>query len=247
MLGPGTLAGANAALIVSPNANAAVEGDNNNIAPFGTTNELRYQQVFGASDFSAPGAPLIITAIAFRPDALPVPQGPGSWTVSNLRVDLSTTAMAPDGLSIFTADNIGADNTTVFSGDWTYSTVPVGPAAGPKAFDIVLRLENSFLYDPALGNLLLDTRSDATSMTPFVIMDAADNPTDTVSRLFWIGDRDSPFGSFDTIGLIAQFEVTVVPEPATWALMLAGLIVLSGAALGPTRTRTVARRGDSSY
>src|SRR5690349_6742831 len=56
---------AKAALIVAPNSLANVEGDVSQTLNIG----LRYQQVFGASQFSAiPAGGAFLTQIAFRPD-----------------------------------------------------------------------------------------------------------------------------------------------------------------------------------
>jgi len=60
-----------AATIVSPSADTSVEGNSNNgfpfnIALFGLSSE-RYEQVYSATQFGS--GPLLITGLAFRPDA----------------------------------------------------------------------------------------------------------------------------------------------------------------------------------
>ena len=61
---------ATADTIVVPNSLASVEGNTNNAFPFiiggVSVPSMRYQEVFGASQFPGPG---LITQIAFRPDA----------------------------------------------------------------------------------------------------------------------------------------------------------------------------------
>jgi hypothetical protein len=98
----GTADRAQAALIVLPNAQAALEGNDFNelpfnLAPASLTSE-RYQQVYRASDFGAiPPGGALITQLAFRPDAdLGVAF---SSTLPDVRIDLSTTAAGPDALS----------------------------------------------------------------------------------------------------------------------------------------------------
>jgi hypothetical protein len=62
---------ATAVTIVSPGANTSVEGNGNNIFPFDigppAFESQRYEQVYGARDFGS--SPLLITGLAFRPDA----------------------------------------------------------------------------------------------------------------------------------------------------------------------------------
>ena len=101
-----------AAVVVVPNNLIALEGTINNGWPFDTSAQ-RYQQVFAASEFLALSGPQLITGIAFRPDA--EFGNPFSATISDIQINLSTTRVAPDALRNL-ADNVGADDTMVFSG-----------------------------------------------------------------------------------------------------------------------------------
>lgn len=243
LLGPG----ARATIITSPNAQAAVEGNINNIFPFGISVDpyvvpsgtQRYQQVYSAGDFAAlaPGGEYI-TRIAFRPDA---PAGaPFSTTLPDIRIDLSTTSASPDALSTTFANNVGADDTIVYGGV-TGAALPLsssftGPARGPKDFDIIIYLTTPFFYNPAAGNLLLDVHNFAGgSITAF---DAQLGMSDSISRvltgLSGVGSAtaDSP----DTAGLVTRFT-TVIPEPGTMVLA-----ALGGASLLLPRQRRKAER-----
>ncbi len=210
-------AGAVEPTVVVPNNARTTEGDINNSYPFNITefglSSQRYQQVYAASQFGGGG---LITQIIFRPDAT---FGEAfTSTLPDIQIDLSTTSAADDGLSSTFADNVGADDTIVFArGPLTLSSAFTGPPDGPKDFDIIITLTTPFLYNPALGNLLLDVRNfGGGSTTSF---DAVFATGDGVSRVY-NQDVNSGTGTTDTLGLVTGF--IIVPEPGTGALLLAG-------------------------
>ncbi len=203
--------------VVVPNSARTTEGNSNNGYPFdlgqtGLTSQ-RYQQVYAASQFGGGG---LITQIIFRPDAF---AGQAfTSTLPDIQIDLSTTSAADDGLSSTYADNVGADDTVVFvRGALTLSSAFTGPPDGPKDFDIIITLTTPFLYNPALGNLLLDVRNYGGGTTTF--FDAVFTTGDGVSRVY-NQDVNSGTGSTDTEGLVTGF--VIVPEPSSAALSLAG-------------------------
>jgi hypothetical protein len=165
-----------AGFIVAPNSSATVDGNGNNLVPAFAGRTIRTQQVFSASEFGTLSSPELITSIAFRPDRL-VDSDPS--TIPSFQVNLSTTSKGPDGLSATFADNIGADDVVVFSGIWTLSSNHTGD---PKDFDVVLNLQTPFLYDPSVGNLLLDMRTLESPSTDFAL-DGLNIIGDSVSRV----------------------------------------------------------------
>jgi len=207
--------------VVVPNSAATTEGDTNNSWPFniaaGGLPSQRYQQVYAASQFGGlPSGGGLITQIVFRPDAF---AGQAfTSTLPDIQIDLSTTSATDDGLSSTFANNVGADDTVVFArGALTLSSAFTGPPNGPKDFDIIITLSTPFLYNPALGNLLLDVRNfGGGSTTSF---DAVFTSGDGVSRVY-NSDVNSTTGSPDTLGLVTGF--IIVPEPGTAAMLLAG-------------------------
>jgi hypothetical protein len=215
--------------IVAPGALAATEGNSNNGYPFNLGNfglpSDRYQQVYAASDFGSLGGPELITQILFRPDA-----GTGaafSSTLSNVLIDLSTTSATPGTLSSTFANNVGADNTTVFSGALSLSSSDSGPSAGPKNFDIVITLMTPFLYNPASGDLLLDvTNFGGGSTTQF---DATVSSAD-VARVFTeatSGGSGATSGTYaDNSGLVTEFKFTT-PEPSAFVLLLTTVFLIA--------------------
>lgn len=206
--------------VIVPGALAGVEGNSNNGFPFNLQNfgeaDQRYQQVYGSSEFSSP---VLITGITFRPDA----QQGGAFAsfLPNVQIDLSTTLLGPDALSTTFANNVGADNVTVFSGGLNLSSADTGPVAGPKDFDIAIVFSTPFLYNPALGHLLLDVRNFGGGLTTQFDSHVAFG--DAISRVF-TNDANGLVGGADTTGLVTEFQVQQVPEPSTF-LLVSGIIV----------------------
>jgi hypothetical protein len=212
---------ASAVDVVVPNSLENVEGNGGDAFPFYIgNNSARYQQVFDASQFAAFSEPNLITQIAFRPDA--VFGRAFSPTLAQVQIDLSTTSAEPDALSPTFAENVGTDNTVVFSGLLPLLSAFTGPAQGPKDFDIIIPLHNPFLYDPAAGNLLLDLKNFSGGL--ITVPDAELTLEDSISRVYSYG-ADYPFGTADTTGLVVQFTAipASVPEPSAMLLMGLGL------------------------
>ncbi len=214
---------------VVPGTDAATEGNSSNGLPFNITaiavTSERYQQVYGSSAFG--DTPILITGIDFRPDG--TFGSAFSSTIPSIQIDLSETSAAVDALSLTFANNVGADDVTVFpESSLSLSSTDTGPAGGPEAFDIHIQFTTPFLYDPTSGNLLLDVRVFAgASTTQF---DADDTNGDVISRVYTIasGVSSAAADGADTIGLVTQFDFgdTSVPEPSTALLSAAGLAAL---------------------
>lgn len=222
---------AQASTVVVPGFDASTEGNGGNSYPFGSGfSSQRYQQVYGASAFS--DGLLMITQIAFRPDA--TLGSAFTATLPNIQIDLSTTSAAVDLLSTTFANNVGANDTVVYSGSLTLSSAFTGPAGGPKAFDIVINLTTPFLYNPAAGNLLLDVRNFAGGGGG--LLDRESSTSDAISRVYTENQGvNSPSvnpGEADTAGLVTQFTVTAVPEPAT---ALFGIALVGAVGAGQRR------------
>ena len=75
-----------------------------------------------------------------------------------VEIRLSTTSKTTDDLSSFFAENIGDDETLVYSGELIFSTDGSGPVGGPKDFDYIVEFDEPFIYDPTAGNLLYEFR-----------------------------------------------------------------------------------------
>jgi hypothetical protein len=243
----GAVNAAQAEILTVPSNLSSTEGNVNNASPFRFAG--RNQQIFAASEFTFLSQPALITKISFRPDA--IFGEPFSATIPNIQIALSTTSATVDGLSEIFADNIGADETVVFSGALLLSSAFTGSATGPKDFDISINLQTPFLYDPSLGNLLLDVKNFSNN-SEIPVFDAQNVLGDSVSRR-WIDNVNSPTALpgnnpndfSNSIGLVTRFTSftpTSVPEPSTTL----GLSIFGFAAL-LTKKKLISCRKAKTY
>lgn len=161
--------------VVVPNSNASVAGGDTSGSLLSTAVSIELQHVYGNDQFASASGPIYITGFSFR--AVPG-TGPLSETVTG-NIYLSTGVNYPNSgnghtlLSTTFANNVGPDNTLVFSGSATING-PGCAAAGttpcPWANNIVFA--TPFLYDPANGPLLIDTK--ATSLSGSGQLDVSD-------------------------------------------------------------------------
>jgi hypothetical protein len=183
-----------------------------NSNPFGNPGTLwgpEYQQVYASSDFSGP---ITIRDLEFfNTQLLGGSPDSGSYTIS-----LSTTSAQVDNLDFTTlSNNIGANNTVVFTG-----SLPslVGG-------ELHLVLSNPFTYNPVSGNLLIDVvSSDAGNTDTKLFLDAMNGDANGIfSRTY-----STSGGSFNSgWGLVTGFSTGgAVPEPSTWAMILFGFASL---------------------
>lgn len=204
-LGPCITFELGAQVIVVPNSLAASDGNTFVTAPTGGPTSLREMQVFDASQFGALSGPSFLTGIAYRPDRIAGPSGPRSVT---LRIYASTTSRSVAGLSTTFDQNIGADNTLVFSGtlDWTTGNLP-GPG-NTRQFDVLFPFTTPFLYDPAAGNLLLEMRLSGNGQAI-----RADTVTgnELTRKLVNTSSSNATIGSFGNPAQVVQF--TFEPPP----------------------------------
>ena len=187
-----------------------------------------------------------IDAIAFRsfPGASPSPFFGNTLTLSNVIIQLSTTSRGDEGPGVLSptfASNIGADVTTVYSGPLTITTTV------PGTFDYLVTFQTPFIYNPALGNLLLDVLVpvSATASGPgfgFLTFDNANTLNDGVFSIVSISDGGATTGFAGTDGAIARFFSSQVggpvsvPEPASFMMLAFGAAMLG----------LVARRGGAT-
>jgi hypothetical protein len=199
-----------------------VQNPNQMIAPFLSWStdapSLRYQQVYQASGFFGLGtSPFLINELVFYPSgASPTPTA----VLPDVRIDFSTTSKAADALSTVFADNVGANDTVVYSGALNFFL------SAPGVYRILL--QTPFLFDPSAGNLLMEVRNFQTVPPPpggiRAYNEAEVTLGDGVSGAF-AGDVNALRGSVGTGGLVTGLVGTLVPEPATWALLLTAGVV----------------------
>jgi hypothetical protein len=233
-----------AAVVVVPNAQTSVEGNQQNAWPFNCVGfgSQRYQQVYRGSEVGRG----TITQIAFRPDGAAGAGGAafGPTTITGVTITLSSTNAAPDSLSLTFASNVGADVTTVFSGNLILQSTNTG--GPPRNFDILIPLTTPFAFDAATGkNLLLDVTIPTCATT--IYFDAQGTAADPVSRTVTVaGGAGSPVANVaDTVGLVTQFTVLspqATPTLGGVGLFVCVLLLLATAAWSLARGRSGERR-----
>jgi len=173
---------------------------------FGTSS--RYQQVYSSAVF--PG-PIWISEIEFYQTTT------GDLNIGSFEFYFSTTSLPVNGLNDDFDNNRGADNSlfAVVSFNGAHS---FGPS--------VLSISGvPFLYDPALGNLLLDiiVPGGATHPGPDGFPPAFHDSAFFFANTTGVFSRAHNFGEqFENLGLVTGFN-TVIPEPLSLNLLGAGL------------------------
>lgn len=199
-------------------------GNSSLTAPFNPgTSSSRLEQVYLADIFALhPGEGYLLREIRFRVDeqtAIPF-----TATFPDSQVNLSVTSRGPDGLSRTYADNIGLNETVVFGrGSLTVSSLGGG-------FDVRIPFARPFLYDPTVGNLLVDISNFHPAAAP--PMDAVYMVGDSASIV--VGEADALTGAAISSALATEFEgdIVPIPEPVVWTLAGLTMVVV---ALGPLR------------
>ena len=212
--------------VVSPEGFEDVEGGGSEPGVQITEpSESRHQGLHLASAFASlpPGYNRII-GMAWRPDG--DVNEPITSTTEYIEIRLSTTSKTTDDLSSFFAENIGDDETLVYSGELVLSTGGSGPAGGPKSFDYIVDFDEPFIYDPTAGNLLYELR--LRNPDSYWQRDLATFPPPATRRRV-IGTFSAGWDA-ETGGVVSALPVTqfFIPEPSTFILAASSLVFACG-------------------
>jgi hypothetical protein len=191
--------------VVVPNACTNVEGDAWNAWPFTLSywpaSSMRYQQIYDEDEVGLSG---VVTEVRFRPDQGTLAWGPNSMDVE---IYLGYSANPVAAPSEWFANNIGAGYVKVYDGTLTLSSSATG--GPPHNFDVVVDVDDVFMYNPANGPLLLDikmlTQSDCGYMdadghssgqtgTTRIFSRAGGSVNDPCGIVNYLGPTDPPYG-----------------------------------------------------
>lgn len=214
----------------------------NNTVPnpaFPNTSYTRYQQVYGAPAFNSITEPVAIHSLSFFAatemcnfaGCWDVPEADRSIAAGNYTVRLSTTSAAVDGLATAFSSNYGSDVQVFFEGNLSDTLTITGTTP--------------FIYDPSLGNLLLEIMvndqiaNDGALLRFQETIVQFNNPAtrDQMSSRIGSGanavSTGQPWtrsGGYKTAFDYTPVSATPVPEPGTWALAIMGIGLIGAAA-----------------
>ena len=180
--------------------------------PFGITSSDtaayvgRYQQIYDSSGFPSAN---VIAQLEF----------PSSYFLRNDQITytLSLGLGVTDKTPAFPGIEFASGAISVFSG-------PILMVVnGPFAVNALqIPLTTPFLYDPALGNLLLDVTIVSATGMPGQYSGGYFNVDETTTTMARIFSKQGSVVGVPNEGLVTRFIVTPVPEPTTGALLLLG-------------------------
>jgi hypothetical protein len=230
------------ATTIVPGGFANTEAPSDGISPlsagsafFGGTTTGRWQQIYASSEFIGIPSNQGIVSIAFRDNDGNSPLANIS-VLGDIRVSLTTTNTAINGLSATFANNLNASTTQVYSGPVTFTKV--FDSGSPRMFQYLIELQTPYFYVPADGNLLLDitvVQGNNPQQSSFPTLDYARGTSPVMSAVLnYSGNTtDWPSGTIVTnSGWPTQFVFAEVPEPGSM-----GLLTISFGALVLVRLR----------
>ena len=198
-----------------------------NSIPFGCNyfdeSDTDYQQVYGSTNFVGP---ITIIGLEFF-NTVDFSGGGTEAQAGSYVISLSTTQAAVNGLDATDlSNNLGPDNTTVYSGDV------------PTLSDGVLKftLTTPFTYDPSKGNLLLDVQLEYGDTEGLIYFDI-NGEEGLASRASL-----SAGGFADDTAIVTGFDLRLSSRTVDVGTMLIGFAGLVHGSYSATR-RTAARVG----
>ena len=197
--------------------------------PFNSAGD-RFQQIYSSDFFDGP---TLITEVRFRAANPANSFRPDAITASDSVITFSTSQSAANAGGIAGAydTNLGLDATVVRTGSLTLDRGGSN-TSGPQPFDPGFVLDTPFLFNPALGNLLLDIfipdAATVSASSGFGAVEDLDLVTDQPD-IDGVASKTGEFGA-NSSGLVTQFTGTTVavPEPTMVAagLLGGGLLLL---------------------
>lgn len=211
--------------IVIPNGFAATEGNSSTSYPWQrTASVIHVQYCYDSTHFTNQGItyPILISRLRWRANGTTTTTTGGTY--NNVSVLMSTSPLDQAVQTATFANNHGANLATVFNGSVALSATP---SATPNVYYADLAI-TPFLYDPTVGDLVIDTKFPAASWTG-TSAGAVDCQTtgSLVSRVYNLTSDTALTGTFQASvgpiievsynpasGLYAGFSANVTSGPA---------------------------------
>ncbi len=134
----------------------------------------------------------------------------------------------------------GSDDKVVYNGPLTLSGVG---GQNPDPFDLVINLQDPFLYANSNGNLLMDIRINSAGGGFLATLDAVEGSSAT-SRVANFDSVSAATGTPYDLGLVTEFGGTqIAPEPAVGSYLLLGFASM-GAGYRRLKRKTLRRGSD---
>ena len=153
--------------LVTPDGYANAEGGANNAFPWNRgASSTRIQFITDSSHFTNQGVnfPVLISQLRYRADAVAATTSwaGGSWP--QVRIDMATCPVDHTAVSATFASNLGPDLATVHNGPVTVLG-GTGQGVGVPGIWYITIPVTPFVYDPNLGDLVVDIYQDGTGWT----------------------------------------------------------------------------------
>ena len=194
--------------IVSPGGYEGIEGpDRSGIWP----EAARAQGITHRSEFDAlPAGGAWLTEIRFRPDGN-VPVGQVA-SFGRVQLSLSVTQVDPLDISFTFAANITGTPVEVYNAAWSSTVInPDPPGAATRPFDFRFPLATPYFYNPAEGNLLMDSifEMPGSGVNGLARFDTDASNAFSGKRNIWSGELgvDSPMSFAATFTSINEFAL----------------------------------------
>ena len=222
---------------VIPNGFATAEGSTSNAFPWGSSSTnwpgLHTTTLYDSTNFTNAqiNMPILITRLRWRANGGVTSAG---GTFSTALVQMSTAAV--DAMAVINAfgPNFGPDLTTVYNGA---VTVQAAAAATPGPWVVDVALTNPFVYDPNLGDLVIDVDINNANGVSWSGLSSpqldVDGSTSTLASRVW-GSLNYPGTNGSALNHGVICEVTYMPSGgnyATWLRYGAGCPTAASAAV----------------
>jgi hypothetical protein len=231
--------------VVVPGAYETTDAPLAQFAVFGnpSNSPFTFQYVISASELGGIATGTTINSIGFRIAGTPFLTPDAAVNFSQFNLAIGQSANPLTSLSTSFAANQGADTVSALSGPLSIAAGAFVdlPGEGPNPF-YDLTFTTPYVY--AGGALAITIRATPVSGSPAVAVDAVAPSTSSINTVGIAFTADATTGTVGILNApVTRFGLEaagVVPEPATWAMMIGGFGVVGGALRRRARREAIA-------